>query len=765
MGEEKNWLIELFCFLAVVFTTLYHYEWLYLGFVQFMNHEYIWVEFLFCFSGYFLAKSQKAHPERDPVSYVVSKIKKLYPLFLMAFVVNFVSLYWGQHPTVTEVLLHVWASKWELLCLNMSGFGTGNPVIGGCAPAYISAVLIGSPLLCWLIGRHEKVFSGVIGPLLILLFYTRIFFLTGNLGQWNWGDNFYTLGLLRGIAGMSAGALSCLLLRPVLDGAEQARRRPAKVFKGVFLVFSLIMIWGLVGFGKYIAENDLIFYVFLFAVLLAVCDTMPLKKCPVLVKKAALELGRLSYPMFLIHTFVINLFVKNLPGVNTGKTRAWILLCSMLAAKIMLLLEGYLRKCLNAQAGHKLKSWLRPLYALKGWLNQLLDTRERRDPGKPTLHGLNLLRIFFMIWILVFHGQIHYEFMTGFSHLDALIGLGAVGVTGFFMISGFVLRYTYGTQLDGGGEEGNLALAKYYKKRFSSIYPVYLFMMLAALCTGYRVPAATETLRMFLPINLGLLQSFDHYNNFYFLYNDNCWYLSTAFVLYLLFPLLNRLLNLTTASRPKSLALPLGLFLMLTVISEYFYCFNVFTLNGHFLTFYAHPVYRIPEFMAGMLISDLLQRVPDRWRSWSWAGLLTGLGVLAVGLMYLMYYTADTNYPFGMTYNLYNIVLLPAFGMMILSLCALPEKGWLCRLGKSRVVAYCSNLTFACYLAQSFALQLLDGRVLAGTLAVGRTAQCAFFGLTLICAVLLHHLVEVPGKKLWALAARGSRRERQELKG
>lgn len=62
---------------------------------------------------------------------------------------------------------------------------------------------------------------------------------------------------------------------------------------------------------------------------------------------------------------------------------------------------------------------------------------------KELQYGLNYIRILCMAWILLFHARIHCGFFLGVEPIDNLILIGAVGVQGFFMTSGFVLRYNY----------------------------------------------------------------------------------------------------------------------------------------------------------------------------------------------------------------------------------------------------------------------------------------------------------------------------------
>lgn len=154
------------------------------------------------------------------------------------------------------------------------------------------------------------------------------------------------------------------------------------------------------------------------------------------------------------------------------------------------------------------------------------------------LEGLNLLRIILMVWILLFHAKIHFGYTVKFIYLDELISVGAVGVTGFFMISGFVLRYNYGTKLCSGTQIRN-----YFESRFAGIYPLYIFMLVVALLTHYRMPVSLKQTLLVLPFNMSMLQTFLQPQFANFFYNDNVWYISTAFMLYLLFPALNWILE------------------------------------------------------------------------------------------------------------------------------------------------------------------------------------------------------------------------------
>ena len=213
--KQRNWLIELFRFVAAASIALYHLEWLYIGHPVYLAHCYIQVEFFFCLSGYFLAKAQTRRTCKTPVRYVFTEWKKLYPLYLLAFFVCFIvsGVQSGLFTGWTKAVEGLWSAKWEILLLRMGGLGNGSGVFNsGGAPDYISAMLLSSLVLCYLIQYHKKLFCHVAGPLLILAGYSHILSMAGNISQWGTYDGFLTLGFIRALAGMSAGALSYIWL-------------------------------------------------------------------------------------------------------------------------------------------------------------------------------------------------------------------------------------------------------------------------------------------------------------------------------------------------------------------------------------------------------------------------------------------------------------------------------------------------------------------------------------------------------------------------
>lgn len=153
------------------------------------------------------------------------------------------------------------------------------------------------------------------------------------------------------------------------------------------------------------------------------------------------------------------------------------------------------------------------------------------------IFSFDFIRVFAMVMIVVFHYNafnIGQETQSGFIlFLRYANGtMGHIGVSLFFILSGASLMFAYGDKLE---------LKDYFKKRFLSIYPLY-WIVYAAFFTHFyiinRLPLIHSRKTLILSA-LGL----DGYLNYlipnYYLVGE--WFVGCIICIYLIFPLLRRL--------------------------------------------------------------------------------------------------------------------------------------------------------------------------------------------------------------------------------
>jgi peptidoglycan/LPS O-acetylase OafA/YrhL len=83
---------------------------------------------------------------------------------------------------------------------------------------------------------------------------------------------------------------------------------------------------------------------------------------------------------------------------------------------------------------------------------------------KPELLALTGLRFFAAFWVFLFHIHIRWS-LTEFRFLKNVLSQGAVGMSIFFSLSGYVLAYRYW--------DTKVSVRNYLTNRFARIYPIY----------------------------------------------------------------------------------------------------------------------------------------------------------------------------------------------------------------------------------------------------------------------------------------------------
>ena len=145
-----------------------------------------------------------------------------------------------------------------------------------------------------------------------------------------------------------------------------------------------------------------------------------------------------------------------------------------------------------------------------------------RSGSRRRLDALTGLRFFAAAAIVLHHLPGTFGIQHGYLGNVPL----AQGVSVFFVLSGFVLRYAY-PQLRTAREVRGFLVA-----RVARIWPLHLLTLLAAVLVNWNLEISTFLANFFL------LQSWIPKGSYFFGYNAVSWSISTEFAFYLFFPIL-----------------------------------------------------------------------------------------------------------------------------------------------------------------------------------------------------------------------------------
>ncbi len=205
------------------------------------------------------------------------------------------------------------------------------------------------------------------------------------------------------------------------------------------------------------------------------------------------------------------------------------------------------------------------------------------------IFAFDLIRILAMIFIIVFHYNTYLvECKIDASPLlfvqYANGTMGTIGVSLFFILSGASLMYVY---------QDRLVWKEYLKKRFLSIYPIYWIAYAAVFSYFYilhRLPMPYPRPTLLLSF-LGMDGYLYYKIPCYYLIGE--WFVGCIILLYLLFPLLRRLI----LKWPRAAAA--------AVLLLYIPYLRFYSLDMEIARF---VLTRIPEFLLGMYFVLLLSK-------------------------------------------------------------------------------------------------------------------------------------------------------------
>lgn len=262
----------------------------------------------------------------------------------------------------------------------------------------------------------------------------------------------------------------------------------------------------------------------------------------------------------------------------------------------------------------------------------------------PNLKALTSARFFAALHVALFHMVRPFSL---WGPLATVIGAGYLGVSFFFVLSGFILTYSHAAEYESGRGDA----VKFWVARFARVYPVY-FVCTALSAYVYRAQLASALHWMALGADFLLVQTWSiRLSNFF---NVPAWSLSVEAFFYLVFPFV--FLGL----RPKTLRWAIVLVVGLWALAMVYPAIVVSRPYDGDQVFQARrlPLLALPEFLAGIALGWLHLRYRPSEKV---AGALAAAGLaLLVGALAL----AD-HFPELM---LHNGLLLPVYGMLILGL-------------------------------------------------------------------------------------------------
>ncbi len=341
------------------------------------------------------------------------------------------------------------------------------------------------------------------------------------------------------------------------------------------------------------------------------------------------------------------------------------------------------------------------------------------NTGKATkIDALTATRGFAALMVVIFHfGTQVYPI----SIFENFFTAGNIAVSYFFVLSGFVMYYTYA--------EKEIAYKEYLKRRIARIYPIYVFaLLLTILPSLYNHFTKGVTMEhgfmVKLLLHLSFLQSY--IPGYVLTLNGPGWSLSVEMLFYLLFPIV-------VAYSVTRKAGFIRFVILFWVLSQAVHLALLKTVHNspfskwHDLIFY-NPILHLNQFLVGM--AGAMVFVKGNFKT----GRLQSLFWFVVIVLLINY--------FPRSISIHNGLLAPTFLLFILSLAARQPK-WLC----SKPLVFLGEVSYGIYILQ-IPVYYYVSVVNAHKLDLNGIAFFSIYVFTLIVvSSLSYYLIEQPLRK------------------
>ena len=343
------------------------------------------------------------------------------------------------------------------------------------------------------------------------------------------------------------------------------------------------------------------------------------------------------------------------------------------------------------------------------------------------LTDLTCCRAIFAGWVFAYHLNLQTDYAPVLGAAGAFVRRGALGVDGFFILSGMILAYAH--------PDLSISLTearRFWGKRLARIYPVHIAIIVAmALMVG---TAWILHVHPRDPDRFGLDELLSHLALVHawgfsgrWAWNYPSWSISAEWAGYLLFPFLWALLR---GQNAMGLALVLPLTLLGVIGARV-----IAQRQGLTLTYDGGLIRFFPEFIAGMAILPLLPLLP-RWCNGHLLALAGAAGFVAAAIANV------------------EVATIAALWVMLTGLLLAGQQGRGAVLGRVPALQWLGEISYSFYM--SFALTETLQATLWRRLGTGPLQHPVVYvlsstALTLAVATLAWLLVERPALRAYAL--------------
>ncbi|RHO74881.1 acyltransferase [Parabacteroides sp. AF48-14] len=337
------------------------------------------------------------------------------------------------------------------------------------------------------------------------------------------------------------------------------------------------------------------------------------------------------------------------------------------------------------------------------------------------INTLTSLRFIFAIMVFGAHCYIINDFFNTHFFKE-----GFVGVSFFFVLSGFIIAYNYQEKL----QKSTITKRSFWIARIARVYPLHwLTLFIAAGLGGYAITSGiVDWLKHFLA-SLTLTNAYIPKADYFFSFNSPSWSLCCEQLFYICFPFL-----IPLTKNYKRLLYVFGFMAILIFIGMYF------TPEENIKEYwYVNPITRFPDFIVGMLLFQLYERLKNKDITFLQGSLFEITAVAVFSGFYFYAAEIPKVYRYSCYYWLPVAAILLSFSL---------QKGVVSRILSNRIFIIGGEISYSFYLIHLLVLQLyVEWQKSSTTQIAWYISIPVLFCTVILLSLLSYYYFEKPANK------------------
>lgn len=284
---------------------------------------------------------------------------------------------------------------------------------------------------------------------------------------------------------------------------------------------------------------------------------------------------------------------------------------------------------------------------------------------------------------------------------------GHWGVSVFFIMSGFLMMYSYCDKSLGSSIK---ECVWFGIKKIQSLYPLHIIMLVVAIIMKTVVLFSDFSDRQAVVdigevvLNLTLTQAWVPSEAIYFSYNGVAWYLSDCLFIYACFPFLLKIMKNYTVRKSLVVAILVFVFqIVCAYISRFVYIPISYVDNFQRWFTYIFPVFRLGDFVVGMCVGLIYINSKVDLKG----SVATSLELLTIIIIILLHspYAEQSSILGAEWFRYTNIFTITS--AMLVWLFAI-NKGWISRKITCKPILYIASISAYGFLIHQMVIKLID---------------------------------------------------------